>query len=576
MKAEDSTGLIDKRRLLFAAAAVAAITFVVFLPALQNGFVNWDDGQYIYENPNITKLNLESLKWMFTTFHASNYHPLTWLSHAIDYAIWGLNPLGHHLTSIIIHSINTLLVVLLIYRLLTYKRETPSGKTNYVLAAAITGLLFGIHPLRVESVVWVSERKDLLCGFFYISTLLWYLEYTEKHQKKYYLLTLFCFILALLSKPMAVSLPVVLILLDIYPLKRFNIKREFSEKLPFVLLSGASSVVTIIAQEAGGGLLPLEAHPFTTRLLVATRGIVFYLYKMLLPLGLSPVYPYPKNVSFLSLEFGGSLLIVIGITTLCVLLWKRNIKWLLILWAYYLITLLPVLGIIQVGVQSAADRYTYLPSLGPFLLIGLGASHILKGSPLWKESLVLGARALALAIMFTLAFLTVKQTSIWHDPFTLWYTELKRYPDVAMAYTNLGVAYGKTGQYKKAIFYLKKAIELNPRDPDNYNNLAIAYGKLGFHQQAIDILQKVIKLHPEEGIYYYNLGIAYGKLGNYQKAIETLNRAIKLKPDFGKAYYHRGLGYLSQGLHDKAMEDFRKAAELGYKRAIEALKTLSK
>jgi hypothetical protein len=364
------------KRVLAVAFLVALLTLLVYLPALQNDFVNWDDHLYIYENPHIRSIDSEFFKWIFTTFHASNWHPLTWLSHAIDYAIWGLNPMGHHLTSIILHGLNTFLVVILIIRLINYDRDkapiTVENKkfsnNNPIIAGAITGLLFGLHPLHVESVAWVSERKDVLCAFFFLLSILSYLKYTSPLQKQktvHYALCLLFFIFALMSKPMAVTLPVVLLILDVYPLGRLHLKSAFTnpplppftkgglggikvliEKLPFLILSLASSVVTIIAQQ--NAIVTFEARPLGERLLVAIRAPVFYLFKMLWPTDLSPLYPYPSKISFLTIEYMGSFILVVCITAFCIWLWKRQ-KIFAIVWAYYIVTLLPVLGIIQVG-----------------------------------------------------------------------------------------------------------------------------------------------------------------------------------------------------------------------------------
>jgi hypothetical protein len=283
------------------ACIVLLATVLVYLPALNNGFVDWDDHQYVYKNPNIWFFNLRSLQWMFTAFHVGNWHPLTWLSHAVDYALWGLNPMGHHLTSVLLHGLNTFLVVLLITRLVCLAQAKASGDNRYsssgspLLAGAVTGLLFGLHPLHVESVAWVSERKDLLYALFYMLSVLSYMRYaviasggivasddnSYKHHVshserggsnyRYYMLCLMLFMFSLMSKPMAVTLPAVLLLLDVYPLERFTmltgrsgkgfltVYKVFIEKIPFLILSVVSSVIAVQAQEAGDAMRPLGA-----------------------------------------------------------------------------------------------------------------------------------------------------------------------------------------------------------------------------------------------------------------------------------------------------------------------------
>jgi hypothetical protein len=375
----------------YLAGSIALITFLVYLTALRNDFVNWDDDIYVYENPYIRSLNPAFFKWAFFNFHASYWSPLTWISHALDYAVWGLNPLGHHLTNNILHAANTFLVVLLVIRLLdAWKGRTiHSGLSSFVhertmlIAAGTTGLLFGLHPVHVESVAWVAERKDLLCALFFLLSLIAYTKYASGADKEpvnnnkaprffnnYYLVTIGFFILALLSKPMAVTLPVVLLALDWYPFNRLRSPRAFRlaliEKLPFFALSLLSSMLTVLAANKGGAMELMETVSLSTRVLVGFRSLVAYLGKMLWPLNLVPYYPYPKDASPLSLEYFSAIVLVIGITAACMVMAKKQKLWLSV-WGYYVVTLVPVLGIVQVGGQAMADRFTYLPSLSPFL-----------------------------------------------------------------------------------------------------------------------------------------------------------------------------------------------------------------
>ena len=380
------------------AGFVSLLTFLVYLSCLHNKFVLWDDNRYVYENPHIHPLNLAFFKWAFFDFYEANWHPLTWVSHALDYAVWGLNPMGHHLTNNILHAVNTFIVVILVAKLLEAWRPSrqqnpplrPSEKGSYLIIAAVTGLLFGLHPLHVESVAWVSERKDLLCAMFFLLSIL---AYTNKH----YILVLFLFALALLSKPMAVSLPAVLLILDWHPFNRISSMKSFLsallEKLPLIALSLISSVLTVLAQKAGGALRTFDVIPLSVRVLVATESLMSYLWKMILPMNLTPYYPYPKNISLLSEECLLSVILVFGITAACIVMAKKQKLWLAV-WGYYVITLLPVIGIVQVGIQAMADRYTYLPSLGPFLITGLGVAWV------FKKTEALKARMLGIVLWF--------------------------------------------------------------------------------------------------------------------------------------------------------------------------------
>jgi hypothetical protein len=446
----------------YLAGFVALVTFLIYLTALRNDFINWDDGPYVYENPHIRSLNAAFFKWAFFDFYESNWHPLTWLSHAVDYAVWGLNPLGHHLTNIILHAINTFAVVFLVTALLdAWRKRSPKGeRTSFLnerailIAAGTTGLLFGLHPVHVESVAWVAERKDLLCALFFLLSIIAYTKYASGADKepvnsnraprffnKNYLTALGLFILALLSKPMAVSLPVVLLVLDWFPFNRIRSGRALwaacAEKLPFIALSLVSSIITVLAQKAGGALSSIESIPVSIRLIVAVKALIAYLWKMLLPLDLIPFYPYPKSASLLSMEYFLPLAIVLAVTAACIMTAKKR-GLLLSTWSYYIVTLVPVLGIVQVGGQEMADRYTYLPGLGPFLAAGMGAAWIWeKGRALARWNLFVTRISLvmaALAIGF-LSYTTVKQISIWKNGFVLWNYEIEKAPQVPRATT---------------------------------------------------------------------------------------------------------------------------------------------
>jgi regulator of sirC expression with transglutaminase-like and TPR domain len=559
---------------------VTLLAILVYLPALQNDFVNWDDNLYVYENPHIKSIDFGFFKWMFTTFHATNYwHPLTWLSHAIDYAIWGLSPPGHHLTSIIFHGLNTFFVVLIIIRLINcakYKSLSPKpcipgiapqsgtgkgGEYTPIIAGAITGLLFGIHPLHVESVAWISERKDVLYAFFFLLSILSYLKYTSSELQKQktfnYFFCLLFFIFSLMSKPMAVTLPVVLLILDIYPLERLNLKSALSnphlppfskegqggikvliEKIPFIVCSIISSVIIVMAHQ--GTITALEVYPLSERCLIGARALCFYLIKMLWPTHLAPLYPYPSKISFFLPEYLGASILVLSITAFCIYSWRRQKIW-AVVWTYYLVTLLPVLGIIQPGDQAAADRYTYLPGLGLFLVVGLGTSWAWNKFNVSKNILTI-LIILLISTTCLLSFLTIKQTEIWKDSLTLWNTELKLYPnDVPKAYYNRARVYQKSGNYKQALDDFTKSIELNPYYPSGYIARGLLYGTLGKYQQAIQDFDKAISINPYDSELYYNRGLSHKLLGKYQKATHDFDKAIQLNPQNIDAYINREL-----------------------------------
>ena len=573
----------NNKRSLILAFLVFIITVLVFLPALQNGFVNWDDNDYVYDNPHIRSVGLSFFKWAFTSFDVSNWQPLTWISHALDYAVWGLDPMGHHLTSIIMHALNAFLVVMLVMRLVYMVRGKE--RDNLPLAAGvITGLLFGLHPLHVESVAWVSERKDLLCAFFFLLSMLSYLRYAAHPQssstmpKKDYMLCLLFFGLALMSKPMAVTLPVVLVILDIYPIGRLSLKRDFSanirvlaEKVPFLCLSLASSIITVAAQQASNAITSFESVALTSRVLTAFNALIFYLYKMVWPAELAPLYPSPAEVSFFSLAYSGTFILVVCITAGCILTRKKQ-KVVSAAWAYYVVTLLPVLGIIQVGSQAAADRYTYLPALGPMLLAGLGVLWLWKkaASSHIKRTFVAG---FVILVLTGLSIMTSVQIAFWKDSISLWNRELSLYTSV-IAYKNRGNAYLSSGKYQEAIEDYNKAIELYPEYTMVYLNRGVTYLQLGKYREAMEDYNKAIELDPTNPFVYNNRGNIYLSLAGYQEAIADYSKAIELYPEYITAYLNRGICYRKMGDVNKANENFKFAARLGDRMAQEYLESM--
>ena len=532
---------------LLIAALAALLTIVCFLPALQNGFVDWDDGDYVYDNPYLRSSVTDFLKWAFFDFHAENWHPLTWISHALDYSLWGLNPLGHHLTNILLHGLNTFLVVLLAARLYRGasgleddRRSQPEGR--FLSTGLITGLLFGLHPIHVESVAWISERKDLLCAFFFLISLLAYVRYTAAYRgggqpvlplrNRHYLLSLVSFGLALLSKPMAVTLPFVLLILDWYPAGRLKglqrLRLALAEKIPFIMMSIGSVVLTLAAQHKA--IRPLEIYPLSGRILVGVKALFSYLVKMIWPAGLSPYYPYPAQVSFFSSTYGIPVLLLIAVTA-CSIIYAKRWKTLPAAWAYYIITLLPVLGIIQVGSQAMADRYTYLPSIAPLLLAGLGTTLVLqKASAALSLKMPVRAAALAggLIVGGLLSYATIRQVRIWENTITLWSRVIEVSPDFAKAYDNRGATYGGFGRYDEAILDFTRAIEISPK----------------FWRA------------------YYNRGLAFFMKGQDAEALKDFTRAIDLNAAYSETYLYRGKTYERLGFPEEARQDHAQAVRL--------------
>jgi Tfp pilus assembly protein PilF len=609
------------------AGSVAVLTALVYLPALRNGFVELDDAVYVVDNPYIRSLDISFFHWAFFKFYAANWHPLAWISHALDYALWGMNPSGHHLTNIILHAFNTFLVVLLAIRLLEIhsarsarsgNAEISLGRRSTLVAASATGLLFGLHPVHVESAAWVAERKDLLCALFFLLSIMQYESYLRDTGEKNdvrrtsfwfadrrYLAALGFFVLALLSKPMAVTLPVVLVLLDWFPHDRlkdlYSIRVVLGEKIPFFILSFASSVLTVLAQRAGEALVPLQLVPWPERMLAAAKALIAYLGKMVIPRDLVPYYPYPglREISLSRGEYLIPLLLVIGATATCIAVAKRRKLWLAI-WFSYVIMLLPVLGLVQVGGQAMADRYTYLPSFGPFLLAGIGAARLYGGvsAATGDSRLVRGAgvTAAVVGILF-LSGLTIKQIGIWKNSMSVFDAILaedaRRSP---MVYFHRGVAYEKEGKpelaiadYTKAIalfpsyydaFFSRgtvyeligrpdlaaedysTAISLKPSSYEAYTNRGLAYKKMGRRSDAVADFERAVTINASAGKAYFNLGSMLAEDGLFVQAIDQFSRAIAAEPMDAEAYANRGIAYAVTSQQGPAMKDFNRAIEL--------------
>ncbi len=616
---------------LISATLTAVIGFLIYLQGLQNGFVKWDDPRYVYDNPHIRSLDVPFFKWALFDFYASNWHPLTWLSHAFDYALWGLNPTGHHLTSIVFHSLNTFLVTLLSIQLLrAYKGGAPvtSGPASLsrkaiVAAGIVAGLLFAVHPIHVESVAWVSERKDVLCAFFYLLSIMAYIQYassfslktsitesTPGFSKRTYLVSLLFFVLALMSKPMAVVLPVVLIIIDWFPLKRFHrrfMKALLFEKLPFFVLAGASSVITLLAQHHGGAVRLLADYPLSARVMVALNAVGVYVWHLLWPAHLSPFYPYPNVASFSSYEYLLPLFLGLGVTLVTIIFSRKQRIWLAV-WAYFLLTLLPVLGIVQVGDQSMADRYTYLPGLSLFLLAGVGVAFLIEklsvsAAPAVKI-LWVGFIVSSTVILVSLSYVTAKQVRVWNNTLSLWQrvteivslkddtyyqnsclayfnlgsvyfdgnrledakketeTALRLNPDYAEAHYNLGNIYSRQDRLEDAIKEFQTALRLNPDYVEAYANLGVVYIHLKRLEEAARVFQQALTLKPSYALAHVNLGIVYRKQDRLDDAVSEFRASLRMRPDFAEAHYELGLVYKSQNMLNEAVHEFETALKL--------------
>jgi len=558
------------KKLVLAAALISAfVAFCVYIPALGNGFVEWDDPLYVYENPNIRGFDL---KWAFTASVVSTWAPLTLLSFALDYSIWGLDPFGYHLVNSILHSLNVFMLALLAARLA--QAASGFGAKGLFMTALAAGLLFGIHPIHVESVAWVSERKDVLNAFFFLLALHSYVSYAKASRPAFYFLTLVFFVLSLLSKPMTVTMPVVLLIMDFYPLNRFKtagLKKIIIEKLPFFGLSILTGVASIWSQTSADSLSSVTKWPVSSRIYISVRGFLFYICKTIVPVNLAPLYP--RNiVNGLDIWFAVYALFLLAITAFTVRMIKRT-RALFSSWAFYVITLLPVIGILQVGSQAAADRYSYLPSMGLVLLVAAGLGWLIHK----KAKAFVPVLAALVVVSSVLSFLTVRQTGIWKDTVSLWTHEIKVFPGFPFGYVYRGVSNVAAGNYERSIADLTKGIELNPGKQvlfDAYSHRGSAMGNLGRMQEAAADFTQALSLKPENKVMYQNRASAYINQGAYALALSDLQKAASLEPVDGASYTELGLAYARTGDRENAYASLQKAVQLGDNAALQRLKAL--
>src|SRR5438132_3823042 len=465
---------------------IAFSTFAAFLPALQNQFVSWDDDKNFLENPHYRGLSWTHLHWMWTT-HLGHYIPLTLMTLGLDYLLWGMNPVGYHLTNLLLHAANAVVFFFVVRRVLTRSLPSPSER-GYALAvsAGFAALVFAIHPLRVESVAWVTERRDVLSGLFYLVAILLYLRACEGGApgRGWYWLSVAVFVLALLSKSMVVNLPVVFLILDVYPLRRLGgafgwwserARRVYVEKIPFVLLAAAASAIALWAQLSHNTMVSVVQLSALGRLAVSVYGVSFYLWKTVAPVNLSPLYELPPTVNPWAPPIIVSYGVVAAMTAL-VLALRRREPGLPAAWLAYVVVLLPVLGIFQSGPQIAADRYTYLAGLGWAILAGAGLLSCwrsLRRSKTGTPATWLLA-GIAFCVVVGLGVLTWSQAKVWRDSERLWAHTLAIDPNSPLAQNNFGYELYRQGKLAEAIEHYRQALQIKPDYPLAHANWGLA------------------------------------------------------------------------------------------------------
>jgi tetratricopeptide (TPR) repeat protein len=528
------------------------LTFLSFLPVLKNGFVNWDDQAYITDNPLIKQLSLKGMKNIFFSFHVGLYKPLVLLSFALEYHFFKLNPFIYHLDNLLLHLLNALLVFWFIYRL---SLKLP--------VAFLSAVFFAIHPLRVESVAWVVERKDMLYGLFLLLSLISYLYYIDKGQRqKYYNLSVAGFFLSLLAKPAGLMLPFALLTLDWFRKRKLNLQ-TFKEKIPYLVLSllavGLNSYAQYLQPDSQLNLQARTGLTLPDKFLIANRAILLYLEKLFLPIKLSCLYPYPQRINHLLPPGFRIAPLIVLLLALVVGLSRRYTPKVIFGSLFFFILLFPLLPLISTGPAFAAERYSYIACLGLFYLLAEASLWLyLRASPPLKTTIII---SLSLIILI-LALLTFQRTRVWKDSLTLWDDCLRNYPHTALAYNNRGTAYQSQAKPEQALADYNQAIRLGPDYAEAYYNRGNAYYYQGKFEQAILNYNQAIRLDPYLAIAYNNRGSIYRNQGQPEQAIADYNQSIKLKADNAQAYYNRGLVYQEQGKFEQAILNYNQAIRL--------------
>ncbi len=520
--------MVDVSRTRFCVVLLLVLaTLVIYWQTGSHDFVNYDDNIYVTDNPQVKAgLNWGGVQWAFTSDHAGNWHPLTWLSHMADVELYGIQPQGHHLTSVVLHGANVLLLFLLLFRC-----------TGDFWPSIFAAALFALHPLRVESVAWVAERKDVLSTLFALLTLLAYVRYTVRPRIGSYLLLVSLFILGLLSKPMLVTLPIVMLLLDYWPLNRFAsavmpdqqkpvppLVRLLAEKVPLVVLAVASSLITIRVQHHGRSIASLDGLPLQLRFENALNAYVSYLGSFFYPVKLAVFYPLPL-VSHPLKALAVALLL--ATVTIAVIRSRRHFPFLVTGWFWYLVTLLPVIGLIQVGSQARADRYTYIPMIGVALMIAWSGKWLSEGCPVRQRTL--GVAAASVLLLY--GGLTWRQTGTWRDSQTLFRHAITVTDNNHVAMSFLGTALFTQNQLHEAARYYSLSLSIKPDQAEAHHNLALTFKLQGNLVQAERHFRDAVVLMPDMSESHVELGGLLAGRGDFKGAIHEFKEVLRLRPD---------------------------------------------
>ena len=541
---------------------IIIVTAIVFANTLSNGFVdNWDDDTYIINNQLIKNLNYNNIKEIFSSFYMGNYHPFTILSYSLEYKFFGLNPFIFHFTNYVLHILNVILVYLFIKRL-----------TGKPIVGFITSLLFAIHPMHVESVAWISERKDVLYSFFFLLSLNSYSKYLITEKKAIHLRwTMIWFVFSLMSKSAAVCLPLVLVLIDYFKNKNISLK-SFTSKTPFFLLAFIFGIVAFFSQSSSECIQDIAPlFNIFDRIFLVCYSTVFYIYKLFIPFNLCALHIYPiKSGNMLPIQYYITLVILTGLIwgALKSSKYKHDIIFGLL---FYLITIVMVLQIIPIGKTIVSERYSYIPYIGLFFIIGQFASKIINNEKTYNsksKTLILISLTL---FVFMCSYLTYERNKVWESGINLFTDVIKNYPESPQAYNNRGVSFERKNLLAESLKDYKKAIELDSSFIVAYLNSAAIYSKTGKSDSVIITYTRALKINPNNSIVLNNRACAYKKMNMMEESFNDFNRAIIISPKYAEAYYNRGVSKFYTMDTKGACGDWFMAKQLGYKKATDVL-----
>ena len=545
----------NKYRTLCIYLALALATLVGYWQVRNCDFTSYDDNLYVTENRYVqTGLTGEGALWAFTTGHAANWHPLTWLSHMLDCHLFGTNPRWHHFTNLLLHIANTLLLFTVLKRM-----------TSALWRSAFVAAVFALHPLHVESVAWIAERKDVLSTLFWLLTMIAYVSYVRRPGTGRYLLTLLLFALGLMAKPMLVTLPFVLLLLDYWPLGRLQLGRDVSnkvrlrlvwEKLPFFVLSAASSVITFLVQQSGAAVATAEKLPIGFRIANALVSYSSYIVKMVYPSRLAVLYPLSGH-DLLTWKPVVSLIVLVSLSAAIIRIARRR-RYIAVGWLWYLGTLVPVIGLIQVGEQAFADRYTYIPLIGLFIIVSWGLPDLLSKWQYRKITLALSAGI----VLVVLIVCTRIQVRYWQNSFTLFGHALEVTENNAGMHRAMGLSLVSQGRFDEAVSHCRQAVRINPNSARLHKSLGVTLAAQGNFGEAISSYHHALQLKPNYAEVYNYLGDALQSQGQLDEAVSSYSQALQLKPNYAEAHNNLSVALQFKGQSNEAIAHLHRALEV--------------